>query len=131
MSSEIRKTQQAPETPQTYWSYMEMASSWFDSAKSYLGSIVFSEEDPLDEIDCTIREQALLVLGLSEEQAQNEEILEQRYQQLCKEWTTRIQRAESSEPLREKFEQMLSKAQRAYDTLKKGNSYAITKNFSS
>lgn len=78
-----------------------------------------SYESENDEIDCTIHENALKILGLSAEEAQNRSILDERYQLLCKEWNARIVKAETSEPLTKEFTKLLNRTQKAYDTLKK------------
>ena len=71
------------------------------------------------ELDCTIRENALKVLGLSSEDAQNRSILDSRYQSLCREWDTRIEKAQHSPPLLKKFEILRRQVEIAYTTIRR------------
>lgn len=78
-----------------------------------------SDNEQLDCLDCTIRENALKVLGLSEEDVKNRSILDNRYQSLCKEWDTRIEKAQHSPQLLKKFKTLRIQVETAYETIKK------------
>lgn len=61
----------------------------------------------------------LMVLGLTQEQAQNKDILEKRYKDLCREFDFRIARSVQSLPLQEKFKQLRADVESAYNLLAK------------
>lgn len=94
--------------------------SWWivpSSISRYVLSCFIGEED---DLDCTVRENALQVLGLTEEEAQNREFVQKRFEELSKCWNERIVKAEASEPLKNKFTQLLNRTIISYNTVKQG-----------
>lgn len=73
-----------------------------------------------DELDCTVRTNALMVLGLTEAEAVNSTVLDKRYEELCIKWDDRIRGAAAakSAPFVDKFTLLLRRTERAYQTLK-------------
>lgn len=76
-----------------------------------------SSQIPFEEIDCTVRANALKVLGLSEQQLQDQTILNRRYQDLIQEYSRRIKRVQTTNPLYLHFEKVINITRIAYNTL--------------
>lgn len=95
--------------------------SFWDWSNQRLAKIknFFINEKKTKEIDCTIRENALKVLDLSAEEAEDRSILNERYQDLYKAWSERMVEAKKlkSEFLAQEFEKRLCRVQIAYKTL--------------
>lgn len=103
-----------------------MDSFWnsFSEGVNYLTGLVSSGVNYIpafqaDELDCTVRENALNVLGLTDAEAQNQSLLDQRYADLSKQWQERIQKAQDSEPLVIQFTKLNKRVQISYQTLNK------------
>lgn len=92
-----------------------LASILIDSASEAV-KIYLKPKAP--KLDCTMRANALMVMGLTEEAAQNKEIVDKRYADLSSAFTKRIIGACGSEPLLEKFKEMLHNVEIAYQTLR-------------
>lgn len=102
--------------------YMEKASaststhySIWDWVNCFLPTFFLKNDS--NEIDCKIHENALKILGLSEKEAEDRRVLDQRYQSLCEEWSIRVEKSSISEPLEKEFKKLLNRTNNSYSTL--------------
>lgn len=73
----------------------------------------------LEDIDCAIYQNALKVLGFSENEAPNPTTVAERYRKISEEYTKRINLLADTNPIKKFFQKILEKVNIAYDTVKK------------
>lgn len=90
--------------------------SWLANLKSTVKSAWKSCFDR-DDFDCTVRDNALAVLGLTEEEAQIRDTLDERYTRLKQDIQNRISRARSSKPIVDRLTIIQQRVELSYKTL--------------